>query len=173
MPAASTGLLTEVHVLISLLGLFAGAVLVVDLLRGRIARTWATVFLWTTILTSVTGFLFRSASFGPPHVVGAISLVVLAIACVAYYRKQLHGAWRRSFVIAALFAFYLNAFVGVVQAFGKIPALNALAPTQEEPPFVIAQATVLVLFAALTVLAVRTRAMDASEAPPRSAASAQ
>lgn len=172
MQATPAGVLTAVHVLISLLGLLAGAMLAAGLLRGRTSRIWAGVFLWTTILTSLSGFLFRSVSFGPPHVVGAISLVVLAIAAVAYYRNGLRGAWRRSFVVTAFLAFYLNAFVGVVQAFGKIPALTALAPTQQEPPFLIAQATLFVLFTALTVVAFRRQTADPLAHPPRSTVSA-
>ena len=55
-------------------------------------------------------------------------------------------SWRWIYVATALFALYLNVFVLVVQAFLKVPALKALAPTQSEPPFAIAQLVVLVFF---------------------------
>ena len=114
-----------------------------------------TVFLATTVLTSVTGFFFHSASFGPPHVVGVISLVVLAIAILALYLYRLAGAWRWIYIIGAVVALYLNVFVGVVQAFQKLPALAALAPTQSEPPFLVAQLVVLAVFALLGLAAVK------------------
>jgi hypothetical protein len=156
MQAVPSDALTDVHVLISLIGIVAGAVIAIELLRGRATALWTGLFLGATILTSVTGFVFRSANFGPPHVVGAISLVVLALACVAFYWKEMRGPWQRVFIVTALLALYLNVFVGVVQAFGKIPALKALAPTQTEPPFLVAQAATLAVFAALTVAAART-----------------
>jgi hypothetical protein len=51
-------------------------------------------------------------------------------------------------------ALYLNVFVGVVQAFQKLPLLQSLAPTQSEPPFLIAQIAVLVIFVSLGAIAV-------------------
>ena len=57
--------------------------------------------------------------------------------------------------MTAVFSLYLNCFVGVVQAFLKQPFLKPLAPTQSEPPFVIAQAIVLLIFVVLGFLAVR------------------
>jgi hypothetical protein len=81
--------------------------------------------------------------------------VVLAIAVLARYIFHLAGSWRAIYVISALVALYLNVFVGVVQAFLKVPALKALAPTQKEPPFLIAQLLVLLLFAGLTILAAK------------------
>ena len=43
----------------------------------------------------------------------------------------------------------------MVQAFGKLPALHALAPNGSEPPFAIAQGLTLVIFVALGALALR------------------
>jgi len=113
------------------------------------------LFLATTVLTSVTGFLFHFTSFGPPEIVGAISLVILAIALVALYPSHLAGVWRPVYVVTAVLAFYLNVFVLVVQGFQKVGVLHALAPTGSEPPFLVAQAVVLVAFVALGYLAVR------------------
>ena len=116
-------------------------------------RFWTATFLLTTILTSLTGFLFPFGPILPSHIVGAISLAVLAVAVVALYYYRLAGAWRWIYVTAAVLALYLNVFVGVVQAFLKVPALNALAPTQAEPPFAIAQGLVLILFIVLGIVA--------------------
>jgi hypothetical protein len=92
----------------------------------------------------------------PSHVVGAISLLVLAVAIVARYARHLAGAWRWVYVVGAVVALYLNVFVLIVQLFLKVPALNAIAPTQSEPPFVVAQLAVLALFIALGIVTVRT-----------------
>jgi hypothetical protein len=113
------------------------------------------VFLCSTILTSATGFLFHSAKIGPPHVVGLLSLAVLAVAVIALYGLKLKGVWRPVYVVCAVVALYFNAFVGVVQAFGKIEPLKALAPTGSEPPFLVAQLIVLAAFVVLGWMAAK------------------
>src|SRR5262249_8753464 len=103
--------------------------------------------------TSATGFLFPVEHFLPSHAIGLISLLVLAVAVVARYARHLAGAWRRVYGIGAVTALYLHVFVPVVQLFQTVPALHALAPTQSEPPFLLAQLVVLALFAALAIAA--------------------
>ena len=147
----TTHTFTLVHVALSLIGIFTGLIVVYGLLTAKPFRGWSVVFLATTIATSVTGFGFPFDHFEPPHVVGVISLVVLTIAVVARYGFHISGAWRRIYVISAMIALYLNVFVGVVQAFQKVPALHALAPKQSEPPFVIAQLAVLAIFIVLGI----------------------
>src|SRR6202521_6188450 len=116
----STATFTAVHVVLSLIGIVAGVVVLLGMLGGKRLDGLTAVFLASTVLTSATGFLFHSASFGPPHVVGIISLVVLAIAILALYVYRLAGAWRWIYIVSAVLALYLNVFVGVVQAFQKI-----------------------------------------------------
>ena len=146
---------TTVHVIISLIGILSGIVVLIGWLSGKSSDGWTALFLATTVLTSVTGFLFPSASFGPPQVVGVISLVVLAAAISALYVFHLAGFWRWVYIVGATMALYLNAFVGVVQAFQKLPFLRPLAPTQSEPPFVVTQLVVLVIFVAIGVAAAK------------------
>ena len=148
----STTTFTTVHVIISLIGIGSGIVVVLGWLGGRQSAGWAALFLATTVLTSVTAFFFHSTGFGPPHVVGVISLVVLAAAILALYVFHLAGFWRWIYIVGATMALYLNAFVGVVQAFQKLPFLQPLAPTQSEPPFLIAQIAVLAIFIVLGFL---------------------
>jgi len=145
---------TLIHVIISLVGIASGLVVALDLLRGQANSAWNGLFLGTTIATSVTGFFFGS-KFGPPHAIGVLSLVVLAVACYALAARHLTGRWRTVYIITALTSLYFNAFVGVVQAFQKIDFLHALAPTQAEPPFAIAQGIVLVMFVVAGVVAVK------------------
>jgi hypothetical protein len=143
----------QVHVLISLIGMLSGIVVLYGLLTGRPFGAWTAVFLATTVLTSLTGFPLEPSGFSPARVVGLISLVLLAIAIAALYGFHLAGTWRWIYVATAVMALYLNVFVGVVQSFQKLPFLQPLAPTQSEPPFVIAQLVVLVAFIALGILA--------------------
>ncbi|HTD21312.1 MAG TPA: hypothetical protein VK738_01575 [Terriglobales bacterium] len=145
--------ITLVHVALSLVGILSGFVVLFGMLAGKRLDGWTALFLTTTVATSATGFLFPFHQLLPSHKVGIISLVVLAIAILARYGKHLTGAWRWIYVVAAAIALYLNVFVGVFQAFEKVPALKALAPTQSEPPFKLAQLTVLVLFVVLTIVA--------------------
>lgn len=146
---------TTLHVVISLVAIAAGLVVMAGMLRNRRMPGWTALFLLLTVLTSVTGFFFRSAQIGPPHVIGAISLVVLAIALYALYGAHVLGRWRWIYVVAALVALYLNAFVAVIQGFQKLAFLRQFAPTQSEPPFVIAQFAVLAVFIIGGWLAVR------------------
>jgi hypothetical protein len=143
------GAFTLFHVLLSLIGIGSGFVVAYGLLTSKRLDNWTALFLITTIATSATGFLFPVHHFMPSHVIGILSLLVLGIAVLARYRYKLVGGWRRTYVITAMIAFYLNFFVLIVQSFQKVPALRALAPTQSEPPFAITQLVVLVLFALL------------------------
>lgn len=151
----STATFTFMHVVISLIGIASRAVVVFGMLIARRLPAWTLLFLVTTVARSATGFLFHSASFAAPHVVGVISLVVLAVAIAALYVYRLTGAWRWIYVASAVTALYLNVFVGVVQTFQKVPFFKALAPTQTELPFAIAQLLVLALFVVLGIAAVK------------------
>jgi hypothetical protein len=146
---------TTAHVVISLVGIATGLVVLYGMLSGQRMDGLTAVFLVTTVLTSVTGFMFPFNGLLPSHIVGGISLIVLAVALAALYALRLQGAWRRVYVVAAVIALYLNVFVGVVQAFQKFGFLHALAPTQSEPPFAVAQIVVLALFVWLGYLAAR------------------
>ena len=146
---------TFMHVVLSLVAIGSGIVVISELLARRERSRWTTVFLVTTIATSVTGFGFPVEHVLPSHVVGVVSLAVLAVAIVARYIRHLEGAWGRIYVICAATALYLNVFVGVVQAFMKVSPLHKLAPQQTEPPFLVAQTIVLALFVVLAVLAAK------------------
>jgi hypothetical protein len=145
--------LTFVHVALSLIAILSGLVVVFGLLAAKRLDAWTALFLLTTVLTSVTGFFFPFHRFMPSHGVGIVSLLVLAVAILARYGRHLVGAWRRIYAVTAVIALYLNVFVLIVQAFLKVPALKAMAPTQSEPPFLAAQLACLALFIALAIAA--------------------
>lgn len=143
------------HVALSLVGIGSGFVVVFGMIGSKTCKGWTTVFLWTTLGTSVTGFLFPIHGFTPALGTGIVSVVALAFTFYAWYARKLFGGWRTVFVVTAVIAQYLNFFVLIVQSFLKIPALHALAPTQKEPPFAIAQGAALLLFIVLGVLATK------------------
>lgn len=147
----TTATFTSLHVLISLIGIGSGFMVMFGLLARKPLNRWTALFLVTTVTTSLTGFLFPIKQLTPGLVIGAISLVVLAVAILARYMFRLSGAWRGIYVISAALALYFNTLVLVVQSFEKVPPLRALAPTQKEPPFLIAQLVVLAVFIGLTV----------------------
>ena len=149
-----------VHVIISLIGIVAGIIVMIGLLGSNRMPGLTAIFLLFTILTSATGFLIPpllSEKLLPSHIVGILSLVLLAIACVAVYGMKLSGAWRSVYVVTAMTSLYLNIFVLIIQAFLKVPALHALAPSvpPSEPPFAIIQGIVLVFFVIVIIGAVR------------------
>ncbi len=145
---------TFVHVVISLVAIVSGFVVLFGFLTNREWEYGTELFLSTTILTSVTGYGFPATHVTPGHVVGAISLVVLAVAIYAKYVRHAQGAWRSAYLVNSVVALYLNFFVLIVQLFQKVPTLKALAPTQSEPPFAVTQLAALIVFVVLGTAAV-------------------
>lgn len=147
--------LTGFHTDLSLIALVSGLVVVVGLVLSKRLGRWTALYLAAAVLTSATGFLFHSASFGPSHWLGVFSLIVLVPAILARYFFHLAGSWRWIYAAGAVTALFFLAFVAIAQAFMKIPALHPLAPTGSEPPFAIAQLVNLAVFLVLGFLAVR------------------
>jgi hypothetical protein len=146
----STAVYTALHVVISLIAIASGFAVALGFLSGKALNRLTAVFLTSTALTSITGFGFPFTHLLPSHVLAILSLIVLAIAIPARYLLHLLGSWRWIYVLTAVLALYFNVFVLVVQAFEKVPALRALAPTQKEPPFLVTQLVVLLAFVTLT-----------------------
>jgi hypothetical protein len=148
---------TLVHVIISLVGIASGIIVMFGLLGSNRMNGMTALFLATTILTSATGFLFPFTQLLPSHMIGILSLVLLAIACIALYGMKLSGPWRWIYVVTAMLALYLNVFVLVIQSFLKVPALHALAPSvpPAEPPFLVVQGIVLGFFVIVIIGAAR------------------
>src|ERR1700704_4529039 len=148
---------TAVHVIISLIAIVSGIIVMFGLLGSKRMPGMTAIFLLFTILTSATGFLFPVDKLLPSHMIGILSLVLLAIACIALYVMKLSGPWRWIYVVTAMTSLYLNVFVLVIQSFLKVPTLHALAPSvpPSEPPFAIIQGIVLVFFVLVIIGAVR------------------
>ena len=152
----SIGAFTLLHVVITLVAIGSGLIVMGGMFASHRLPVTTALFLFTTALTSVTGFLFPIHGFTPGLGVGIVACVILVVALFALYKEHLVGAWRWIYVITAVASLYLNVFVLVVQSFVKVSALNALAPTQSEPPFAITQAVVLVIFILIAPIAVNT-----------------
>ncbi len=148
---------TTVHVIISLIAIVSGIIVMFGLLGSNGMPGLTAIFLLFTILTSATGFLFPFTQLLPSHMIGILSLVLLAIACIALYGMKLSGVWRWIYVLTAMISLYLNVFVLVIQSFLKIPALHALAPSvpPAEPSFAVVQGIVLIFFIIVIIGAVR------------------
>jgi len=156
----SVGTFVQVHVVISLIGIVAGLIVMFGMLSSKRQPGLTAIFLLTTILTSATGFLIPplvSEKLLPSHMIGGLSLVLLAIACLALYVMKQQGAWRWIYALTALVSLYLNVFVLIIQSFLKVPALHALAPSvpPAEPPFAIVQGIVLVFFVIVIIGVIR------------------
>ena len=150
----SVGAFTLLHVIITLVAIGSGLIVVGGMFASHRLPGTTALFLFTTLLTSVTGFLFPIHGFTPALGVGILACVILMVALFALYREHLVGAWRWIYVITAIVSLYLNVFVLVAQSFMKVSTLNALAPTQSEPPFAITQAAILVMFIVIGLIAV-------------------
>ena len=150
----SVGAFTVLHVIITLVAIGSGLIVVGGMFASHRLPITTALFLFTTALTSVTGFLFPIQGFTPALGVGVVACVILAVALFALYKEHLAGAWRWIYVITAVVSLYLNVFILVVQSFMKVSDLNVLAPMQTEPPFAVTQAAVLAIFILITLIAV-------------------
>ncbi len=155
IPTLALPAFTFIHVAISLAAVVSGFIVLFGMIRNQRLNRWTAFFLATTVATSVTGFGFPITGMTPGIALGIISLVILPMVIYARYSRHLTGLWRPVYVIGAIFAFYLNFVVLIVQSFQKVGPLNALAPTQSEPPFLGVQIVSLIAFIALGTLAVK------------------
>ena len=146
---------TQFHVALSLIGILSGLVVLLGMLGSKPLNAVTAAFLITTVLTSLTGFLFPFHGVTPGIVIGILSLIVLLLAILARYAFHYTGGWRATYVVTSVIALWFNVFVFIVQSFQKVPALHVLAPTGTEIPFKVSQLVVLITFIVLGVRAVR------------------
>ena len=134
------GWLTAFHTLISLVAIVAGLWAIRDLMIGRSRSGAITTFLWTAVITTVTGFFFPFHGVTPAIIVGIIALIVLAWTIVARRSIGRSGFWTAQFPIGIVISEYFLVFVLVAQtttstgstayladATGSISTLNCVA----------------------------------------------
>jgi hypothetical protein len=153
MLGLSLSTFTTVHVILCLVAIASGLIVIVGLLAAKRLDGWTALYLLSALAASATGFGFPFEKLLPSHILGIVSLVVLIVAALARYLFHLAGTWRAIYAVGAVLGVYFQVFVGIVQAFLKVPALSALAPTQTEPPFAITQGVALVIFIAWAIAA--------------------
>ncbi|WP_445679889.1 hypothetical protein [Radicibacter daui] len=162
------------HSLVSIIALVAGVPVLVALARGKVPAFWTWLFLITSIATSASGYLFPFHFLMPSHIIGAVALIILAGVLALHFSALTSNLAALLYAAGMVASFYLNAFVAVAQAFGKIAALRALAPTQSEPPFAIAELTCLIVFIIAGVVVtrgfIRRRPLGVTLAQPAEAA---
>jgi hypothetical protein len=146
---------TAIHSIISLLAIPVGLIVLLDFFGIRIPGIITALFLLLAFLASATGFGFTFYGLRPSHVVGGLALAVLAVTLFARYVQHMRGIWRSVYVVGIVASEFFLVFVGVAQAFAKVSALQALAPTQSEPPFLIAQLIMLAIFVVIGIIGVR------------------
>jgi hypothetical protein len=157
--ATWVSVLTMVHTALSVIALLLGAASCIRLSFGYRRASRDSLFLSTATLTTLTGFIFPFHGMTPAIGVGVVSLVVLIITYLARGKStRAERGWNIAYVLGVTVSEYFLCFVAIAQAFAKVPALHALAPTQKEPPFGIAQGFLLLLFVVLAVLAIRRSA---------------
>jgi hypothetical protein len=130
----SNSAFTNLHVIITLIAIASGFIVMFGMLGSKRLPGWTAIFWLTTLLTSVTGFMFPIHGFTPALGVGIVAMIVLAIGLFALYVKHLGGSWRWIYAVTAVISLYFNVFVLIVQTFQKISFINPLAP-QVGPPF--------------------------------------
>jgi hypothetical protein len=153
MLGLSLSAFTTLHVVISLIAIVAGLIVMFGMVGPYKSGSLTGIFLLFTILTSVTGFMFPFNGVTPGILIGILSVILLAIACLALYANHLSGVWRWIYVLTALISLYLNVFVLVIQSFLKIPPLHDIAPGNPPggPVFGAVQGIVLIFFVIMIV----------------------
>jgi hypothetical protein len=147
---------TLFHVLVSIIAIVTGLIVLGGMYAAQKLPVWTAIFLLTTVVTSITGFFFPNTKVTPGQVFGGLTLLVMVPTVVGLYVLRLRGAWRWIYTAGAIVVLYLNVFVLIAQLFAKVTALQALAPTQSEPPFLLTEAVVLAVFAILGLIALFT-----------------
>ncbi len=158
---------TLLHVIITLIAIASGFVVVFGLIGShRLPKTTA-LFWVTTVLTTVTGFMFflsptQAKMLTPAAATGIVASVVFVIGLFALYGKHLYGAWRWLYTSTATISLYLNVFVLITQSFGKLTILNPAVTLKSMvgPPFgpptdfhfAIVQGVTLLIFVMLGII---------------------
>ena len=142
--------LTLSHVAITLIAIASGLVVLAQMLKSSFSGGLTGLFLATTVLTSVTGFVFfhPAGAPTPAQITGVLALLVLVPTLAGLYLKHLAGAWRPIYVVGAVISLWLNVFVLIIQSFQKIPSpfQPMEGATPGGPVFGAVQGIVLIAF---------------------------
>lgn len=148
------------------LGLFHTLVSLVAVLFALLAVLWergvtpktpiGRTYLWSLLITTITGFpIVRHGTIGPPHVVGAITLVVLAVAAVAEWTHVFGRASEYVKTIGYSTTILLLMIPTVTETLTRVPPGAPLVASPEAPIFKPLYSVLLVMFLVAVTLQVR------------------
>ncbi len=145
-----------VHTAISLVAVVAG---VIALLRdGRITptNTLGRVYLWTTVLTCLTGFgIFQHGGFGKPHALGVLTLLVIAGALLTARGGWFGQASAAVVTVAWSATFLFHLIPAITETSTRLPLGAPLLPNADAPQLQVATAILGLLFVVGAVWQVR------------------
>lgn len=139
--------LGAIHTAIALVALAAGAL---ALFRHRSIsprEPLGRAYIWTTILTCLTGFgIFQHGGFGAPHVLGILTLATLALAGLAGTTQWLGRA--SPYVEAGAYSttFFFHFIPGVTETFTRFPLAAPLFTGPEDPKLAAVLGVLFLLF---------------------------
>jgi uncharacterized membrane protein len=135
------------HTAISLAAVIAGIICLVR--DGKISPRNRTgqIYVIMTVLTCLTGFfIFHHGGFGKPHVLGIITLVVLAVAFVAGYTQLYGRASRYIETVSYSMTFFFHWIPAITETSTRFPIGAPLAANADAPGLQMATGVLFVLF---------------------------
>jgi hypothetical protein len=145
-----------VHTAVSLIAMAAGLIALVRdkeiSPRNRVGQ----VYVIMTVLTCLTGFgIFQHGGFGKPHVLGIVTLVVLAIAAVAGYSRLFGRASPYVETVSYSATFFFHWIPAIAETSTRLPLGAPLLSSPEAPELQAATAALFVVFLIGATLQVR------------------
>ena len=163
--------LGTVHTAISLVAVVAGLWSLFRYREITLRTGLGQVFVWTTVLTCLTGFgIFQHGGFGKPHALGILTLVALAVGAMAG-RGMLFGR-RAHYVEAAAYSasFLFHWIPAFTETLTRLPLSAPLLSSPEAPELKAITGVLFLLYLAgvwLQIRRLRGAAAGLSPAPAR------
>ncbi|MDM0076545.1 hypothetical protein QTH90_19200 [Variovorax sp. J2P1-59] len=124
-----------VHTVISLVAVAAGLVALVRYKEIALATRAGRIYVVATALTCLTGFgIFQHGGFGPPHVLGIVTLVVLATAMAAERGKVFGKLSAYVAVVCYSLTFFFHMIPGVTETATRLPLGAPLVADRDASP---------------------------------------
>ena len=127
------------HTAIGLIAVVAGLIALIRDKQISPRNLLGKIYVVTTIVTCVTGFgIFRHGGFGAPHVLGIITLAVLAVAAVAGQSTLFGRASRYVETISYSATFFFHFIPGVTETSTRLPPGAPLVANADAPALQVA-----------------------------------
>ena len=152
------GLFNFVYVLCDLLAVGFGAKVLFWLFSGEVLHNSTIYFLRSVLAASIIGLFLPSHHFPTTHAVSMLLVYVSGTAILAWRKFHLVGTWYSIFALSTSVILYLSVLVAIAQATRASSPFAALDPVHSNPTLALSQYIIMILFAGLTILAVKGRA---------------